>query len=549
MDTQVNDNLFTVTVFNKTFFDIEILTESRFVPHNGEAKITLPKQFNQLSEGYPITYHVKLTDEVTKKIKGGNVIIKPDQQSVAIADSLFSYNESYFTLTNTTDRVIKLRRTNSSVHRNTIGSDDRIELTQGTTNVYLVDAVSSSVETEQGALFKVPLDNTVPSFLYSFTFDGSAVTLTDARPLHRIGEASWVKTLTEATYLPYLLSSNAGNISLLAPTKNGAAFYSFTSSGEEVSPAAQSTDAPAIITAVMRMENGSLLVTGYNTDSRDLDTPLVQKQNEGGVIQWRLPPSEKYPYANILAAAAMTTDKNVWLAAGQQDTAYIRQIRDEGATVTSSWELGGGTLDPKCGAVSFVLYDTQKDLWRITGVLAEPLSGSYIIEVDSSGTVLKTDASFKNFLFYKILGDVSGAYYLAGEELKENDASYAVVIKYDASGKEIWRERNQPQAHSYYQDAVLDEENGQIVLAGTLNAKTGSGEGGTPFIQALRIDSGAKIWRREIKEDEFKGTALVSGMSKAPDYGFVLALCGISGDSPAKPFIIARVNERGLLIK
>lgn len=100
-----------------------------------------------------------------------------------------------------------------------------------------------------------------------------------------------------------------------------------------------------------------------------------------------------------------------------------------------------------------------------------------------------------------------------------------------------------------------------------MNAKNSSGEGGTPFIQALNtnsIDSGVRIWRQEyrapefretvsvsgiIRDAEFRETSLVSGIIKAPDYGYVLALCEMSGGIPAKPFKIVRVNERGLLIK
>jgi hypothetical protein len=174
--------------------------------------------------------------------------------------------------------------------------------------------------------------------------------------------------------------------------------------------------------------------------------------------------------------------------AGQENTAYIREIRDEGAAAVSAWELGRRELDRQCGPVSSAVYDMQKDIWRITGALANS-TGSYVIEVSGNGRVLKTDASFNNFLFYKILMQADGAYYLVGEELKAG-VSYAVVIKYDAAGKIIWREQNQPQAYSYYQDAVLDEENGQIVLAGTLNAKTGSGEGGMPFVQGISIATG-----------------------------------------------------------
>jgi hypothetical protein len=200
------------------------------------------------------------------------------------------------------------------------------------------------------------------------------------------------------------------------------------------------------------------------------------------------------------------------------------------------------------------MYDAKNDLWRMTGEVLDydqrgnRRHGSYLITVDGNGTVKKTDTSFSGLSFYKILGGVDGAYYLIGEEEKAG-ASYALVTKYDAAGKLLWRQKEQPQAYSYYQDAVLEADAGQIVLAGTMNARNGSGEGGTPFIQALSTDAGGELWRQELTASEFKGTALVSGIRKAPDYGYMLALCGIAQGTPRTPFVIARVNERGYLLK
>ncbi|GHT86607.1 hypothetical protein FACS1894137_12430 [Spirochaetia bacterium] len=413
---------------------------------------------------------------------------------------------------------------------------------QGETEVFAI----SPGDMKTLYIAQVPIENRyyTPGFVYYFTFDGKAVSLTDARPLHRIGETAWARQFPEAVDIPQLITNDDGTISTLVPTKDGAAFYSFGSNGEEIRHTQAFQDVPANITAVMMMNSDSLLVLGYTTGSRGLDSPIVQKLNRSGVLQWALPPSAQYPYANLLTAAAKTGHENTWLLAGQQNTAYIREIRDEGAAAVSSWELGRRDLDPRCGAVRSAMYDAERDIWRVCGALAGSLAGSYIIELSGGGTVQKTDTSLNNLLVYKILGGADGAYYLIGEELKAGD-SYALIVKYDGAGKELRRERNQAPKQSYYQDAVLDEANGQIVLSGTMNARNSGGQGGTPFIQGIAINSGAMLWRQELTADEFKGAALVNGIVKAPGYGYVLSLCGISGDIPVKPFIAARVNERG----
>jgi hypothetical protein len=259
-------------------------------------------------------------------------------------------------------------------------------------------------------------------------------------------------------------------------------------------------------------------------------------------------------------------DGTTYLAAGGADSgrntgdayiAYVRAIRDDASRLTPLWELGPAEFEnfasqnnirAKCGPINSAAYDTKRNRWLITGdTLA--VKGSYLAEiadVNGQGVIQKINTSFKNISFYKIASGEDGAYYIAGEEEKAGDV-YAFVIKFDADGKLLWRQRNQAPPNSFYQDAVLDAENGQIVLAGTMNAKAESGAGGTPFIEGIGIDNGALIWREELNAEPFSGTSLVTGIEKAPGYGFVLSLSGITNNYYSKPFVLARVNARGKL--
>jgi hypothetical protein len=257
-------------------------------------------------------------------------------------------------------------------------------------------------------------------------------------------------------------------------------------------------------------------------------------------------------------------DGTTYLAAGGADSglntgdayiAYIRAIRDDASRLTPLWELGPAefesfaaqnNISAKCGPVNSAAYDPKRKRWLITGdTLA--VKGSYlaeIAEVNGQGMIQKIDASFENVSFYKIASGEDGAYYIVGEDEKAGDV-YALVIKFDANGEQ--RLGDQPPPNSFYQDAVLDAENGQIVLAGTMNAETESGAGGTPFIEGVDINNGALIWREELNTEPFSGTSLVTGIEKAPGYGFVLSLSGIANNYYSKPFILARVNARGTL--
>jgi hypothetical protein len=80
-----------------------------------------------------------------------------------------------------------------------------------------------------------------------------------------------------------------------------------------------------------------------------------------------------------------------------------------------------------------------------------------------------------------------------------------------------------------------------------MNAADGSGTGGTPFLQGINAATGEEEWRAELGGGEFAGTALACGLVRGNGYGYVTALCSIAEGRPAGPFIIARLNERGLM--
>jgi outer membrane protein assembly factor BamB len=174
------------------------------------------------------------------------------------------------------------------------------------------------------------------------------------------------------------------------------------------------------------------------------------------------------------------------------------------------------------------------------------VTGSYIARIDGEGRIKSIDPSFKNLLFNKIIIESSGAYYLIGEEERAGE-SYGFAAKRDENGNEVWRSRDRPYAHSFYQDGLLDRENRELVLAGTMRADEPDGTGGAPFIEGLNADTGELVWREVLTGPEFRGSALVSGVVKAPFYGFALTLSGIQDGYFAPPFMIARLNARGKL--
>ncbi|MDR2047895.1 MAG: hypothetical protein LBP69_00420 [Treponema sp.] len=82
-----------------------------------------------------------------------------------------------------------------------------------------------------------------------------------------------------------------------------------------------------------------------------------------------------------------------------------------------------------------------------------------------------------------------------------------------------------------------------------MRAGNAGGGGGLPFVQAVDTADGTILWLEPLSDPALDGAALVTGICRAPDYGFALALSGIAGNRYAKPFMIARINSQGVLFR
>jgi hypothetical protein len=403
-----------------------------------------------------------------------------------------------------------------------------------------------------------------PGHVYSFVYEDTGVSLTDVRPLHRVGEAGWTKTVDNAQGTMPLTAAD-GEIYLFAPETRNLVRSTFDSAGNEKAPLVNGESFD--ITFADRGRDG-FFTGGYENDGNNVK-PIARVLGADGQTRRILEPSKRREYWQAYFLTAAQKDNSTWLAAGGAAadaafgfTAYARLVQDNGTVLSAQWELGGGDFNAKrgansgaeCGKIRSAMYDAKNNRWIVTGENLEfdsflnPVIGSYIAVINSAGVVQKTDVSFKGVQFYKLLPDSNGNFYAAGEEIKGGE-TYALLVKYNAEGRELWRLSTQPPSNSYYQDAILDAENGQIVLAGTLKARTSSGSGGTPFIEGVDYEKGTLLWREELTNSAFAGTALVTAVVPAPDYGFALALTGVANDNYSKPFKIARVNARGKLIK
>ncbi|MDR2193255.1 MAG: hypothetical protein LBP19_02140 [Treponema sp.] len=404
--------------------------------------------------------------------------------------------------------------------------------------------------------------------VYRFRFDGASITLTDERPLTRAGEKGWTRTFADAGDILQIVRGAARDAAGAAITvfssggNAGIESRLFLSDGKEAAVRRRNL-ANYNVSGAFSAKDGGYIVLGYGEGGAEFE-PVLQRLREDGVLAGELEPSRKPDRRSAFFLAAAESGDGELLAVGGADSginsaaykAYIRAVRDTQRDIEPLWELGPAEFDAaggaKYGAVRAAAFDQRQNVWVITGdviaydAMRNPIPGSYTASIDRTGTIVRTDASYKGFLFNRLIIDAMGNRYLAGEENRAG-SSYAVILKLDTDGREVWRSRSRPESDSFYMDMLIDEDNNRIVLAGSLRATDPSGAGGMPFIEAVHAGTGELLWRQTLTDSPFRGASLVTGIEKAPFYGFVLALSGIEDGYTAPPFILARVNARGTL--
>ena len=486
---EAETNVFTIPIYNMSYFDIELLDDTRVVPAFSEGKVTLPRYAGELDDGYSLTYRVKLLDGVYIKVRRDeNVVVHPAQEMLVIENAAFAASETFVVLHNESLHTVKVRYEEG--YRDSLKEAGSWRRQYGPANIAAGDSalfdhiplrIALSVESDNYRTTPFPSIIYRPGYRYVFAFDGAAVALVDARPLRAIGEPSAVKTLTA---LPETVDP-----AVAAAIPRPEAY------------------ARRVINALLPRDNGVVLAVG-SADER------------GGF--------------------------------GRTERAYLCEAEESGGGgYRIRWERGPNDLDAGLGPARSAYYDAERKVYRVLGeYLADDgwggfLPASYGIEVDGTGKPAGPALVLRNTALTKVIGDAAGSAYLAGEAV-EAGRSAALLVKAGGEGV-LWQKQADLPRNSYYQDALFDEDKNQIVVAGVQNGETGAGDGGVPFIRGVNAETGETVWHSELTAAPFGGTALVYRLEKTAS-GYRVALCGISGGVPAPPYLEASVNARGRFV-
>jgi len=565
----------TITVDNPTEYNAYIESDLKIQINKKSKtnKISLLVEDATLSSGFNIFYEIPLSNSVSLICRGDHRTFRENQSSFVIAEPRITENYGTFiTIHNRVNNAITFNsggttnplweQKGNPVTGNNLTWTDKREFSPGETAVYKIDTYSSGDNyfiLDSGKNISLTLPQKIENnYRYSFEYSRNALELVDARPLNRIGEESWTKTINNAVGSIHLAASD-GEIHLFASTNSSVIRNVYDSAGNEKTiPSGE-----AFTVTYSNKTGDNFIISGYEKLSNGNFRPVARIQNTNGATQSKLTPSDIYSNARFLTAAQK--DNTTWLLAGDGEKkgtigylAYARMAQLVNDELKAVWEI---SPDNKCGDIKSVIYDNSRNCWFVTGENLEfdsmknQIIGSYIAQLSEDGNIHKLDNSFKNMSFYKLLSDANGNCYLAGEEQRGSE-TYAILVKYtiDKNNKSVSQKiSTQADSHSYYYDALLDNVNNLIILCGVMKAADGSGRGGVPFVEAIDLQTGKTKWREELTNSEIKnvGAVLVTSIIPAPDYGFALALSGIGSTTGyiEKPYMIARVNSQGKYIK
>ncbi|GHT84666.1 hypothetical protein FACS1894137_07990 [Spirochaetia bacterium] len=546
-----------VTIINKTFFDVEIIDDKRIIPKNSEKSILLPRHSDELNDGYRINYRVQLLGDISITMpRSENIIIKNDQTAAVIESPDFTSKTSYLIVRNDSNQTIRLKKDTAIPEyfnpriklepEKELGSPDI-----GPNKQSLYDEIKHGnndflIEADQYKTIPFSLNNVAPGFIYEYTFDGKQVSLTDERPLVCVGEPTWSRNL-EGAGLPVFAEYADRSIKAAIPVNNGVDFITLGAMGEEINKkTVKEHGGNVVLSAILKTDESSYLVTGYDTRS---SRQFLVKQTFDDKIRGS---SMAFPtrMEGYKLNTVVSKEGNSYLVVGTvDDSAYMREIEDRGESRISVWELWAGDINKNWKTAQTAAYNTKNNTYIISGRYDDihPVSGkqnAYIGFVDGTTGKIKNDIILKDSIINQVLCDSIGDVYVAGQESRDG-IWYAVIQKYNSDGKKYpWQQAKEVEKNSLYRCAVLDEENGQIVLGGAMNADR-NGNKGTPFLQGVDIANGNELWIEAISPVS-KELNLVTGLQRAKGYGFIAALYGTNGKNNL--FILSRLNATGKII-
>ena len=502
----VKDNTFTATIENNSDFFITIDNE-RIEPH-GRIKHRFPLHESALYDGWSVEYEILLTQSVTYLLQE-KIYIADRQKSIKITNPdsgtiddtfviIHNASSESFQITDSKNEKIYPCYESGIINKSDIASIYNIAAGKSVVckipknEIY---AINPFAKNKAGIKLPCSLD---AGYAYKIDLTEGGAKLTDKRPLEKLCESLWDKEF-----------------------KN------------------------EIVRSISQKDNKIFLIsTKEERDGKDnlFTAGFLKCLDSYGNEIWK----QEYAIKNTdTFFYDMTSyyDENI-LIAGQSIASKMTGLLLQ---YTSNGELLRSISVPEC--IGLDMITPLKSSYSLRGYDNDGFEKKFVLEKNSSGpklqTVYKDDEPTAALIQSKskCIEAKNGSLYTAGETAYLERPSATVICQNPENYYKPLAVYTAREPFSFVSDMILNEDESQLIMVGSINAKDSFGNDCTPFIRCFDLKRKEIIWENMYADSDYEVCAKIA---PCKDYGYILLFVNADENGNVSlPCKITRTNATG----
>lgn len=466
-------------------------------------------------------------------------------------------NEDYYIFCNNSKNPIRLVGQSDSTYK-TISKKDILYPAEsgaysGTENNFVSFLPPSILS--NSSRWTVPVAEKKTGFVYTFSFDGNAVRMTDKRPLSAFLEPTWDCAIPKAISVCSLLQHPKSTALYVAGTE--------TAQDERGFP-------------ILRGAAGKIMLPGnsgavgtfiaYTPFEADGDVQFFDAAVSAGgelVVAGQLSAEEPCGIIVRYTADGAISD----FVAAEETVALGALCQKNGSSFFAGGIDSGGNvvvMSVSCGASTKCEYrkiaslampnDKAVDGLQLCYSVAEDcvllavnfngqggFSPSRLYRIAADGAATEIDIQGKIDAVSSVIPNQDGDIFLTGEApTGAQTAASILAVRTDGSSCET--RFISPESPSWISNAWLDKDSDELVVCGM----TTQGKKRVPFLRAFDTQHFRTVWEQSYNPPAFKGMNDVPFLIPCADYGFLVGMSALDADDRRQaPFKIVRVTSSG----
>lgn len=558
--SKIIDNTFCVDILNTSRFEIEIDSQKSMPGKN--IRHNLPLHESALYDGWKVTYRIPISENVFY-IHSEKTTVADKQDVLKIKNpKTISVAESYILIQNDSASSIQITSTGSNYFPvffegqiNGISPSNDYYIPSGKSGVVKAKAMTSLfIKNDDGVYSVFKNKHLQSSTVYTFSFDGNAIRLTDKRPLVSVLEPTCGCTIPKSVSVCKLLRHPASGELYFAGTEKVRDSRDF--------PFLRGVAGKIVISGEPDAEENFVRYAPFEAggDVQFFDAAF----SDGGGLVAAGQISAEEPCGIIVR---YTADGAVADCAAAEGTVALGAIcRADGSSFFAAGIDSGGAV-----VVMSVLCGTEIACKKIAAVEmpdGAAADGAVLCYSAAEGCVLLAvntvgDSGFSPSRLYRIpsdggtaqeislrekIGAVSsivlnkkGGVFLTGET-PAGATTAACVLSVQTDGTSCETKFISSEFPSWISDAWLDADSGELVVCGM----TACGKKRVPFLRAFGVQHFQTAWEKTYSDSAFSGLNDAAFVLPCADWGFFVGMSALDADNRRRaPFSVVRVTSSG----